>query len=158
MIIDIGDEPDEAASDSDANCDQTIELLIHRKNSCQYPAILIFDSLRTNSKRRAASTLREFLQVDYDRKKLTDNKSDRKIFNQDTIPTIDVAVPQQLNYFDCGLFLLQYIENFFSYHSTTVDFRLSSNFSRWCEPSSMGSCKRRQILEVINRHRVTKLV
>jgi hypothetical protein len=121
------------------------------------PAIVMFDSLRTNSKNRIAATLREFLQLEYDHKKtLPVGSFERKIFNVDTICAIDAAVPQQPNYFDCGLYILQYIERFFAHRSSTIDFRSSATFADWCETTTMGSSKRKQIFDVINQHKIVK--
>lgn len=36
-----------------------------------------------------------------------------KVFNKHNMPGHCVKVPQQNNYTDCGLYLLQYVEHFF---------------------------------------------
>lgn len=117
----------------------------------------MFDSLRTGTKNRVASTLREFLQREYDHKKpLPVGSTGRKIFNLDTIPMIEAAVPQQPNYFDCGLYILQYMESFFTHRSPTINYNSPSTFSNWCEKDSMGSSKRKQIFDIINQHVIPK--
>jgi Ulp1 family protease len=117
----------------------------------------MFDSLRAGSKNRVAATLREFLQLEYDHKKtLPVGSLARKIFNLDTIPTIEAAVPQQPNYFDCGLYILQYMESFFAHRSPTNNFQLSTTFANWCEKNLMGSSKRKQIFSIINQHIIPK--
>lgn len=114
------------------------------------PTIVIFDSLRSGTKNRVGSTIREFLQLEYDHKKtLPDDGSNRKIFNVNTIELIEAAVPQQPNYFDCGLYILQYIEKFFAQSSLKIDFRSPETFSNWCETKTMGSSKRKEIFEAI---------
>lgn len=35
-------------------------------------------------------------------------------FNEESIPAFQPILPRQLNYVDCGLFMLEYIENFLS--------------------------------------------
>jgi len=80
----------------------------------------------------------------------------RQLFNMDTIPTIEAAVPQQRNYSDCGLYVLQYIESFFTHLSSTVNLQSSSTFSNWCEKNLKGSSKRQEILNVINQHVILK--
>jgi Ulp1 family protease len=130
---------------------------VNSKNRSKSPSIIIFDSLRIASKTRVAATLREFLQLEYDHKKtLPVGSLDRKLFNIDTIPTIEAAVPQQRNYSDCGLYVLQYIESYFAHRSTKINFQLSSTFSDGCEKNLMGSAKRKEILNVINQHIIPK--
>ena len=84
-----------------SNCDVT-DLFISR------PCILIFDSLATGSRSRVVATLRDYLQCEYDSKV----KGDRK-FDKDTIKGCSPRVPQQPNFSDCGIFVLQYCESFF---------------------------------------------
>ncbi|CAF1324339.1 unnamed protein product [Adineta ricciae] len=151
--IEIVDEADEVSTGNE-NLTKTDQ---NRKDRSQTPAIILFDSLHAGPKNRVAATLREFLQLEYDHKKpLPMGSSGRKIFNLDTIPTIEAAVPQQPNYFDCGLFILQYIESFFAHRSPTINFQSSSTFANWCEQNSMGTSKRKQIFDVINQHVVPK--
>jgi Ulp1 family protease len=146
--IEILDEADEVTADSD-----NLPTTVPTKNRSQTPAIIVFDSLRAGSKTRVAATLREFLQHEYDHKKtLPVGSLARKIFNLDTIPMIEAAVPQQPNYFDCGLYILQYMESYFAHRSPTTNFQLSSTFANWCEKTSMGSSKRKQVFNVINEH------
>jgi Ulp1 family protease len=148
--IEICDDADEVISDNDIALTVNIESLVSTKTHTLSPSIIIFDSLRIASKNRVAGTLREFLQLECDhRKTLPVQPSTRKLFNVDTIPTIEAAVPQQRNYFDCGLYVLQYIESFFAHLS-------SSTFSNWCEKNLMGSTKRKEILNVINQHVISK--
>jgi len=157
LSIEVLDDADEVASDNDIPLKINIELLVNSKNRSKSPSIIIFDSLRIASKTRVAATLREFLQLEYDHKQILPIGSlARKLFNVDTIPTIDAAVPQQRNYSDCGLYVLQYIESFFAHCSSEIDFNYSSTFSDGCEKNLMGSAKRKEILNVINQHIIPK--
>jgi sentrin-specific protease 7 len=72
------------------------------------PCILIFDSLAGASRSRVVATLRDYLRIEY---KVKEGK-DRE-FNKDTIKGSTPRVPQQTNFTDCGLYVLQYVENFF---------------------------------------------
>ena len=72
------------------------------------PCILIFDSLATGSRARVAATLRDYLQCEYDAKV----KGDRR-FDKDSVKGCCPRVPQQPNFSDCGIFVLQYCESFF---------------------------------------------
>ncbi|CAF3438305.1 unnamed protein product [Rotaria sp. Silwood1] len=158
-LIEVLDEADEVIIDNNNHIKTDNETTTNPKNRSQTPAIIMFDSLRSGSKNRVAATLREFLQLEYDHKKTLPVRSlARKIFNIDTIPTIEAAVPQQPNYFDCGLYILQYMESFFAHRSPTINFQSSSTFANWCEKNSMGSSKRKQIFDIINQHVIPKEV
>lgn len=157
--IEVFDEADEVVLDALDRGKSNKETTDNPKNRSQTPAIIMFDSLRTGPKNRVAATLREFLQLEYDHKKpLPTGSSARKIFNLDTIPTIEAAVPQQPNYFDCGLYILQYIESFFEHRSSNINFHSTATFANWCETTSMGSSKRKQIFDIINQHTILKEV
>jgi Ulp1 family protease len=54
------------------------------------------------------ATLRDYLRIEYRVKEGKDRE-----FNKDTIKGSTPKVPQQTNFTDCGLYVLQYVENFF---------------------------------------------
>ncbi|KAJ8674883.1 hypothetical protein QAD02_010669 [Eretmocerus hayati] len=72
------------------------------------PCILIFDSLAGASRARVVATLRDYLSCEYVAK-----MGKEKIFSKDTIKGHCPKVPQQSNFTDCGLYVLQYVESFF---------------------------------------------
>lgn len=74
------------------------------------PLVLIFDSLAGASRNRVVATLRDYLTCEY---KVKMPEAAAHIFNKDNMPGNCVKVPQQNNFTDCGLFLLQYVEQFF---------------------------------------------
>lgn len=74
------------------------------------PLILIFDSLAGASRSRVVATLRDYLSCEY-KVKMPD--APVHAFNKDNMPGHCVKVPQQNNFTDCGLYLLQYVEQFF---------------------------------------------
>eukprot|EP00099_Drosophila_melanogaster_P012633 NP_001286956.1 veloren, isoform D [Drosophila melanogaster] len=74
------------------------------------PLILIFDSLAGASRSRVVATLRDYLTCEYRVKK---PDAQAHVFNKDNMPGHCVKVPQQNNFTDCGLYLLQYVEQFF---------------------------------------------
>ena len=78
------------------------------------PCILIFDSLAGCSRNRVIATLRDYLLVEYQvRKGETPHDSDkRKLFTKETMLGSSLKVPQQNNYSDCGIYVLQYAESF----------------------------------------------
>lgn len=73
------------------------------------PCILIFDSLAGSSRSRVVATLRDYLTCEYKAKMGVE-----KIFTKDVIKGACPKVPQQTNFTDCGLYLLQYVEEFFN--------------------------------------------
>lgn len=84
----------------------SIYLYFHFK---QYrPCILIFDSLAGASRARVVATLRDYLSCEYVAK-----MGQEKVFSKDTIKGASLKVPQQSNFTDCGLYVLQYVESFF---------------------------------------------
>lgn len=72
------------------------------------PCILIFDSLAGASRSRVVATLRDYLTCEY-KVKLGEDK----IYDRDSIKGSCPKVPQQNNFTDCGLYVLQYVEQFF---------------------------------------------
>lgn len=75
------------------------------------PCILIFDSLESGRRVRVVDSLRQYLSQEYKSKY---PELPAREFNRFVIPASTVKVPQQQNYVDCGLFVLQYIEHFFT--------------------------------------------
>ncbi|KAK0097070.1 hypothetical protein PV326_003409 [Microctonus aethiopoides] len=80
----------------------------HDKGIHKSPCILIFDSLAGASRSRVVATLRDYLTCEHVAKIGTE-----KTFSKDTIKGGCPKVPQQSNFTDCGLYLLQYVESFF---------------------------------------------
>lgn len=75
------------------------------------PCILIFDSLAGASRNRVVATLRDYLTCEYRTKiKLPADHQ----YDKTNLPGSTVKVPQQTNFTDCGLYLLQYVEHFFT--------------------------------------------
>lgn len=73
------------------------------------PCILIFDSLAGGSRARVVATLRDYLRIEYKVK----HKGEERDFSKDVMKGASPKVPQQTNFTDCGLYLLQYVEAFF---------------------------------------------
>ncbi len=92
-----------------------IYLTIFRHNTSVFflrPCILIFDSLSGASRARIIATLRDYLRIEYKVK----HQEDRD-FSKHVVKGACPRVPQQNNYTDCGLFVLQYVETFFEVSS-----------------------------------------
>uniref|UniRef100_A0A453YS98 Ubiquitin-like protease family profile domain-containing protein n=1 Tax=Anopheles gambiae TaxID=7165 RepID=A0A453YS98_ANOGA len=101
-----GDES-ELATDAEDSDDEPSD---DGRPPIKQPCILIFDSLTGASRSRVVATLRDYLTCEY-RVKMPDKPA--KQFNKLNMPGHCVKVPQQNNYTDCGLYLLQYVEHFF---------------------------------------------
>lgn len=64
------------------------------------------------------------------------------------MPGIMPKVPQQPNFSDCGLFLLQYVESFFSQPIPNYNPK-DINLKTWFTPASITENKRREIYDFI---------
>lgn len=53
-----------------------------------------------------------YLAIEWQTRK--EKQRGEKAFNKDTMKMCTVPTPQQDNYSDCGIFLLHYVEKFFS--------------------------------------------
>ncbi|XP_031619971.1 sentrin-specific protease 7-like [Contarinia nasturtii] len=111
------------------------------------PCILIFDSL-SGGRYKETTVLREFLNLEYKKKVNSDGTFK---FDSINIPGHVVKVPRQENTSDCGLFMLHYIEQFFT-TSAIKKFEFPiKNLENWFEPSAAAR-KRRDIADLIKRH------
>ncbi|XP_063820895.1 uncharacterized protein LOC135071072 isoform X2 [Ostrinia nubilalis] len=115
------DEAEAEESDLDMQCDSDEEepekTVVEKKPEVQVigktepikqPCILIFDSLAGASRSRVVATLRDYLTCEFQAK-----VSQSKVFNKDNMKGSCPKIPQQNNFTDCGLYLLQYVEHFF---------------------------------------------
>lgn len=80
---------------------------------------MIFDSLLGAPRNRVVATLREYLNCEYKAKHAT---AAPRVYNKNNLFGNQVKVPQQNNFTDCGVFLLQYVEQFFK--DPIKDFRI----------------------------------
>lgn len=110
------------------------------------PLILIFDSLAVTSRHRAIAILRDYLTCEYRAK---NPKRKAHIFNKDNMPGHQVEVPQQENLTDCGLYLLQYVEQFFT--KPIKDYRLPiTQLVKWFDLLTVTK-KREDIANLIQK-------
>ncbi|EDV47271.2 uncharacterized protein Dere_GG19540, partial [Drosophila erecta] len=108
------------------------------------PLILIFDSYPVYSRQRAIDILRAYLTCEYQAK---NPNAQAHVFNKHNMPAHRVEVPQQENLTDCGLYLLQYVEQFFT--KPIRDYRLPIRELRnWFEPLTVTK-KREDIANLI---------
>ncbi|XP_043260868.1 uncharacterized protein LOC122402282 [Colletes gigas] len=103
------EDDDETEMAEDKSRLPKIEPNLSQENSIvKVPCILIFDSLAGASRARVVATLRDYLSCEYVAK-----IGSEKVFSKDTIKGASLKVPQQSNFTDCGLYVLQYVESFF---------------------------------------------
>lgn len=75
------------------------------------PCILIFDSLACESRTEVVKKLHYYLTCEY---KAKNGGLPERIFTEHNTPGQILKVPQQTNSYDCGPYLLQYVEQFFN--------------------------------------------
>lgn len=108
------------------------------------PCILIFDSLAGPSRSRVVATLRDYLTMEYKSKMDTE-----RVYNRDVIKGACCKVPQQNNFTDCGLYLLQYVEQFFKDPLKDYNIPIKS-INNWFEEMVVTK-KREDICKLIER-------
>ncbi|KAM9316602.1 sentrin-specific protease 6 [Gastrophryne carolinensis] len=108
---------------------------------CKQPCILLMDSLRGPSRSTVVKTLREYLEVEWEVRKGT-----KRSFSKDVMKGSNPRVPQQNNFSDCGVYILQYVESFFE--NPIQSFDLPMNLTDWF-PQQRMKTKREEIRNLI---------
>ncbi|XP_015187662.1 PREDICTED: uncharacterized protein LOC107072337 isoform X2 [Polistes dominula] len=106
--MEIDSDDDEETEGQESNKTQETDCGLQNIDTVKVPCILIFDSLAGASRCRVVATLRDYLSCEYVAK-----MGIEKTFSKDTIKGASPKVPQQSNFTDCGLYVLQYVESFF---------------------------------------------
>ncbi|XP_048351653.1 sentrin-specific protease 6 isoform X2 [Sphaerodactylus townsendi] len=146
-LIDFSDDQDnqENSSDDDGladdNCNSELGQWHLKPTICKQPCILLMDSLRGPSRSNVVRTLREYLEVEWEVKKGT-----KKSFSKDVMKGSNPKVPQQNNFSDCGVYVLQYVESFFE--DPIRSFELPMNLTDWF-PRPRMKTKREEIRNII---------
>ncbi|XP_054474458.1 sentrin-specific protease 6 isoform X2 [Anoplopoma fimbria] len=115
--------------------------LASKLNLCKQPCILIMDSLRGPARSTVVKTLREYLEVEWEVR-----KGSQRSFGKDVMKGSSPRVPQQDNFSDCGVYVLQYVESFFE--NPIPSFHLPVSLSDWF-PQQRMKTKREEIKELI---------
>lgn len=117
------------------------------------PCILLMDSLgavRNGGRAKLTDPLRVLLECEFREK-----KGKKQEFNWDNIPDRRIRVTVQDNYYDCGLYLLQYVEQFLK-DPDAIAGSESTDFRDWVDRKIMSD-KRNKIQDIIERmHNTTK--
>ncbi|XP_015586245.1 uncharacterized protein LOC107263491 isoform X2 [Cephus cinctus] len=109
MEMESDEEEDTENQEDNANRRTKVtQTTAQQKDIVKIPCILIFDSLAGASRSRVVATLRDYLSCEHLAKMGVD-----KVFSKDTIKGSCPKVPQQSNFTDCGVYVLQYVESFF---------------------------------------------
>ncbi|XP_017157588.1 sentrin-specific protease 6 [Poecilia reticulata] len=108
---------------------------------CKQPCILIMDSLRGPARSNVVKTLREYLEVEWEVR-----HASQRGFGKEVMKGSSPRVPQQDNFSDCGVYVLQYVESFFE--NPIPSFHLPMNLSDWF-PQQRMKTKREEIKELI---------
>ncbi|XP_023250094.1 sentrin-specific protease 6 isoform X2 [Seriola lalandi dorsalis] len=116
-------------------------VLASKPSLCRQPCILIMDSLRGPARSTVVKTLREYLEVEWEVRKGT-----QRSFGKDVMKGSSPRVPQQDNFSDCGVYILQYVESFFE--NPIPSFHLPVNLSEWF-PQQRMKTKREEIKDLI---------
>uniref|UniRef100_A0A7M4FZX8 Sentrin-specific protease 6 n=1 Tax=Crocodylus porosus TaxID=8502 RepID=A0A7M4FZX8_CROPO len=145
-LIDFSEDQDnqEDSSDDglvDDNCNSEMGQWHLKPNICKQPCILLMDSLRGPSRSNVVKTLREYLEVEWEVR-----KGSKRSFSKDVMKGSNPKVPQQNNFSDCGVYVLQYVESFFE--NPILNFELPMNLMDWF-PRPRMKTKREEIRNII---------
>lgn len=138
------DDPDDSSDDgllADENYTSEIGQWHLKPTVCKQPCILLMDSLRGPSRSNVVKILREYLEVEWEVK-----KGSKRSFSKDVMRGSNPKVPQQNNFSDCGVYILQYVESFFE--NPILNFELPMNLVNWFPPPRMKT-KREEIRNII---------
>ncbi|XP_069345087.1 sentrin-specific protease 6 isoform X1 [Eulemur rufifrons] len=138
------DDQDDSSDDgflADDNCNSEIGQWHLKPTICKQPCILLMDSLRGPSRSNVVKILREYLEVEWEVK-----KGSKRSFSKDVMKGSNPKVPQQNNFSDCGVYILQYVESFFE--NPVLNFELPMNLANWFPPPRMRT-KREEIRNII---------
>ncbi|XP_026510374.1 sentrin-specific protease 6 isoform X3 [Terrapene carolina triunguis] len=146
-LIDFSEDQDnqEDSSDDgglvDDNCNSELGQWHLKPNICIQPCILLMDSLRGPSRSNVVKILREYLEVEWEVR-----KGSKRSFSKDVMKGSNPKVPQQNNFSDCGVYVLQYVESFFE--NPILNFELPMNLTDWF-PRPRMKTKREEVRNII---------
>ncbi|XP_067845298.1 sentrin-specific protease 6 isoform X3 [Heptranchias perlo] len=132
------EDSNEAGSMAEENSSESVPW---GQQPSKQPCILIMDSLRGPSRTNVVKILREYLEVEWEMR-----KASKRSFTKDVMKGSNPRVPQQDNFSDCGVYVLQYVESFFE--NPIPNFELPMNLMDWF-PQQQVKKKREEIRNVI---------
>ena len=101
------------------------------------PLILVLNSLITSSKSQLFKLLKDYLEIEFESKHTVKNGLNKQIFLHSA-----PDVPQQTNSYDCGLYLLKYLEKFVT-DFINVEQHKQINWEQWFETSETTDMRER---------------
>nr|XP_033791314.1 sentrin-specific protease 6 isoform X2 [Geotrypetes seraphini] len=146
-LIDFSEDQDslEENSDDGGLADESFiseaEKWYLKSTICKQPCILLMDSLRGPSRSNVVKTLREYLEIEWEVR-----KGSKRSFSKEFMKGSNPRVPQQNNFSDCGVYILQYVESFFEH--PIPSFELPMNLTDWF-PQQRMKTKREEIQHLI---------
>lgn len=135
------DECSEDGGLADDSLSNESSSLVSKPTLCKQPCILIMDSLRGPARSTVVKTLREYLEVEWEVR-----RGCQRSFGKDVMKGSSPRVPQQDNFSDCGVYVLQFVESFFE--NPIPSFHLPLNLSQWF-PQLRMKTKRQEIKDII---------
>jgi sentrin-specific protease 7 len=145
----LADAEEEAAAEEEARKNgvtPNFDALVKRSARFRHPpvkqpCIITFDSMN-EPRNRVLATLRAYVRIEMKVRKGIERRFDRL-----DMPGYNAKVPDQPNHYDCGIYLLQYFESFFT--KPLQSFLLPIKYLRKWFPESIVHTKRREIYNAI---------
>ncbi|XP_051725153.1 sentrin-specific protease 6 isoform X2 [Ctenopharyngodon idella] len=131
---------------SDDEAEDDVQVVKNRSalnNVSKQPCILIMDSLTCSERSSVVQILQEYLQEEWKVK-----MGSQQSFGNEVMKGWNPLVPQQDNYTDCGIYVLQYVESFLKDPPQT--FHNNMDLNGWFSQRTVKR-KRRQIKRLILR-------
>ncbi|KAL4508027.1 hypothetical protein ABPG72_021400 [Tetrahymena utriculariae] len=142
--IDVDDQEDQDKEMKDENSQNT-----NREYS--KPCLVYFDSFGLLDP-KYSNMIRLYLNKEYETKKKSTIKKNI-IYNEKTLPSHQPLIPRQTNYVDCGLYLLEYVENFLNDPQQILSLFNNTEFDEWIHLRWFPRCnihkKRKFIKELL---------
>lgn len=120
---------------------QDPEICKQAMDGIQQPCIIVMDSLAGQSRQRIINILKDYLQVEWNCKKSKVGSIREKFKGASP------KVPQQTNYSDCGVYVLQYVDSFFEDPIFNFTFPMKS-LTNWFTEERVSK-KREEIKDLV---------
>ncbi|EAR95413.3 Ulp1 protease family, carboxy-terminal domain protein (macronuclear) [Tetrahymena thermophila SB210] len=143
--IDEDDEQDQDKEIKDENSSNK------PKKEYNKPCLVYFDSFGLLDP-KYSNMIRLYLNKEYETKKKSTIQKNI-VYNERTLPSHQPLIPRQTNYVDCGLYLLEYVENFLNDPQQILSLFNNTEFDEWIHLRWFPRCnihkKRKFIKELL---------
>ena len=123
------------------------------------PCILHLDSLDMHSCTKQCNICKEYLKDEW-KAKMSEKHSDHEEVAMDVIDKLTYVkckVPQQVNGYDCGIYICKFVETLFHKLPTSTPEDIKNQFTNWWNPKSYSpadiTAERKQFLEQLKEIR-----